>query len=148
MSARAQGYARASQHLKSILWEIFQNQESQGLVTLHYPTMLLFLCIDQQTIRGAQKAFAMLANEDGLLSPQMVYEAFHVNTATHVEGDDRDPFSRDTIDGVFEEVAYPAAEGGAPQVDKITFQQMCSTHLGRVMLNNAQMFLKKQINFC
>mmetsp|Transcript_11588 Transcript_11588/g.20946 ORF Transcript_11588/g.20946 Transcript_11588/m.20946 type:complete len:1515 (-) Transcript_11588:179-4723(-) len=130
--------ATKSQQLKAILWEVFRSRD-----TLHYPTLLLFLSIDQQTIRGVQKAFAMLSGDDSRLGRELLFELFHFHATSASDGDDTDDFSRGTIESVFEELAL-----GQTMPEQVSFAQLCSTHMGRVMLNNAKMFVKKQINFC
>jgi hypothetical protein len=111
---------------------------------LPYRQLLLFLCIDPQNVRGVQKAFTMLANIDGKLTKDLIFEVFHFSAA--VLGDDNsiDEYSTDHIDAVFEEVSIAS---GTPITDGLTFQQMCSSHTGRMMLNSAKMYFKKDIHF-
>lgn len=128
---------RRTEEWVGALWEIFHTTVA-GEPGLHFPTMLLFLSSDPQVVRGVQKGFLMLSEADGRLSSELLHELFHFNDAAP---DAQAPFCREAIDGVFQAVSSAA---GVP-VPRISFTDMCGTHLGRVIVNSAKMFLKKEV---
>ena len=61
------------------------------------------------------------------------------------EDDADDIYSRESIASLFASI-LKRTEDGASQ-DRISFNQMCAWHVGRVMLCNAGVFLQRSVQF-
>eukprot|EP00758_Cryptobia_borreli_P007908 Tbor_TRINITY_DN5340_c0_g1::TRINITY_DN5340_c0_g1_i1::g.4439::m.4439 len=115
----------------SILWETFS---VNGM--LNPDTLVLFLCADEQPVRGMQKAFAMAsppADEPCALSPTLLDRVFHFSATNPRSLGVWSPFYKATLDMIFD----------LCQTTEISFQDLCATHVGRVLLNNAKCYRKK-----
>eukprot|EP01063_Lacrimia_lanifica_P019948 TRINITY_DN27343_c0_g1_i1.p1 TRINITY_DN27343_c0_g1~~TRINITY_DN27343_c0_g1_i1.p1 ORF type:complete len:1624 (+),score=722.97 TRINITY_DN27343_c0_g1_i1:111-4874(+) len=112
--------------------------------TIQITTFLLYLCPDKQILRGAQKAFAMVAAEQDLVSRRELYTIFHFSPYTTADGFD-DAYSAESIDAVFHSVLNKDTD--EPEEERISFAQLIACHVGRVMLNNARSYLQRQVTF-
>eukprot|EP01064_Diplonema_japonicum_P009490 TRINITY_DN1698_c0_g1_i1.p1 TRINITY_DN1698_c0_g1~~TRINITY_DN1698_c0_g1_i1.p1 ORF type:complete len:1151 (+),score=228.39 TRINITY_DN1698_c0_g1_i1:997-4449(+) len=140
-----------SQQLKILLWEIFKTTGSEGeseIEVVDVTTFLLYFCPDKQILRGGQKAFAVLSREEGFISRDDLYRIFHYSPYAVCEDAVDDMYSREGIDSVFFSILQRVGFGpDEAATGVITFAQLCAWHVGRVMLNNASMYLQHCVTF-
>jgi adenylate kinase family enzyme len=112
-----------------VLWETFSVGD-----TLDPNVLVLFLCADEQPLRGLQKAFAMGApagDESCAVTLDAMFSIFHVKANASSKMQMIDPYSRETLQSLF----------SAAQT--LSFQDVCQLHVGRVLLNSSDMFQRK-----
>ena len=118
--------------VKDILWETFSVNE-----TLDPNDFVMFLCADEQPLRGVQKAFAMgaaVGDEVCNLTVDMLHKLLHYSACNCQAFGMEDKYSYEEL-----ETLYAAAN-----VETVNFQDMCAIGAGRVMLNNTTSFRRKK----
>ncbi|KAJ9453828.1 adenylate kinase [Diplonema papillatum] len=108
--------------------------------------LLLYLCADKQVLRGTQKAFTMVSTEDGYASQKDVHDIFHFSNYASTDSVLEESYAAENIRAVFNSILYRAGPDAHAE-GKITFAQLCSWHVGRVMLNNAQSYAQRAVCF-
>ena len=101
--------------------------------------LAMFLCADEQPLRGVQKAFAMSAewgDETFSLSQNRLFGLFHFNAASKTALGLQDEYGRDELEVLF--------TPGGPEA--LSFQDVCSSLAGRVMLNACRLFARRKFS--
>lgn len=114
-----------------ILWGTFHNPATQTIA----PYVLLgFLCADPQPVRGAQKAFHVLSSPSaaGRVSFDEMDALCHFKATNARLMDQPDPCSKMHLRLLF---------GAA---DSRSFEDVCASPMGRKMLNQADLFRRRQ----
>jgi hypothetical protein len=117
---------------KEALWSTFAKDGS-----LDPNEFVLFLCADDQPLRGVQKAFAMgavVGDEVCSLDTDMMYRVFHFSTCNSAAFETDDMYSHDELDKLY----------SAARADTLNFQDVCGIGMGRVLLNNTTAFRRKR----
>ncbi|KAG5489848.1 hypothetical protein GH5_00731 [Leishmania sp. Ghana 2012 LV757] len=116
---------------KRILWCTFHDAASN---TLQPHVLLGFLCADPQPIRGAQKAFLILSAPDaeGRVSFDEMDVLFHLKATNARQMDQPDPCSKMHL-----RILFGSAETRS-------FEDVCASPMGRKMLNQADLFRRRQ----
>lgn len=100
-------------------------------------TFILFLCPDEQPLRGMQKAFGVVssatADDNCALSHDLFDTIFHVFANNPRALGVWDPCSVTALQAIYESVGAPAVQ----------FQDLCGIHAGRMILNNFKCYERK-----
>ena len=117
---------------KQALWDTFAVDG-----TLDPNELVMFLCADEQPLRGVQKAFAMAADVGDdvcALTVDMMYRMFHFSACNYAAFGIEDCYSYDELQVLFEQAG----------TDVVSFQDMCAIGMGRILLNNTVCFRKRR----
>ena len=112
-----------------VLWDTFVVGD-----TVDPNVLVLFLCADEQPLRGLQKAFAMGApagDESCAVTLDAMYGIFHVKANSSSKMQMIDPYCRETLQSLYSSAS------------SLSFQDVCLMHVGRVLLNSSDMFQRK-----
>eukprot|EP00743_Colponemidia_sp_Colp-15_P014139 GILK01016655.1.p1 GENE.GILK01016655.1~~GILK01016655.1.p1 ORF type:complete len:533 (+),score=79.47 GILK01016655.1:299-1897(+) len=116
----------------SALWEAFSVND-----TLDPYSYIMFLCPDEQPLRGMQKAFLMVtptsADDSCPITQNLLDKIFHTYATNPRSLGVWDPTSVSAQAEIFQAVG----------TNSFLFQDMCGTHAGRVILNNSTCFQRK-----
>eukprot|EP01060_Flectonema_neradi_P038726 TRINITY_DN822_c4_g1_i1.p1 TRINITY_DN822_c4_g1~~TRINITY_DN822_c4_g1_i1.p1 ORF type:complete len:1584 (+),score=421.30 TRINITY_DN822_c4_g1_i1:327-4754(+) len=127
--------------IKEVIFDIFKTEND----TVDVVQFLLYLCPDKQVLRGCQKAFSVVATEGGLLDKESVFQVFHYTPYTSSGEDTDESYSEESLSAIFDKAS--STEDSPDGVSRLNFTQLCSWHIGRVMLNNATMYLERVVTF-
>lgn len=136
---------------KDVLWETFAVDER-----VDPNVLVLFLCADDQPLRGAQKAFAMgaaVGDEACALTLEMLHALFHFSACNPLAFGMEDMYSVEDLETLFQQNAIvQTAANGSPSAthdaapsatETVTFQEVCVVGAGRLLLNNTNIFRRR-----
>eukprot|EP00760_Papus_ankaliazontas_P001854 PhM_4_TR10696/c0_g1_i1/m.69248 len=157
-----------SRHIRQIIWDLFAidppSEEIEASVrqqfpatpqgpfkVMHWPSFLRYFCIDEQHVRGVQKAFAVLSqptDDNSTLTLADIRALFQLENVTGVAPDATQCAAEAHTDAhlklLFREVGTTVGEIG---IKEVSFDETCRVHRGRVLWNHAVMYSRSALDF-
>eukprot|EP01065_Artemidia_motanka_P020302 TRINITY_DN24320_c0_g1_i1.p1 TRINITY_DN24320_c0_g1~~TRINITY_DN24320_c0_g1_i1.p1 ORF type:complete len:1432 (+),score=534.38 TRINITY_DN24320_c0_g1_i1:39-4298(+) len=135
--------------VKDVLWHVFCDDQADA--ALPWERFLLYLCLDEQLPRAAEKACAMLApaKAGAGLDREGVWRLFHTSPYVTFGTADDDDWCTEQIEAVFASVhgLLGSKPQAGPQQQTVSFAQLLTSHVGKYLLSRAAQLRRRDVCF-